>query len=91
MKADNKPEVNYCLMCGKESNALLCDSCKDQLNIVSVVDMKFQKVDGGYIPLSQLMRYCGICGSRIRYRKTHHYGPEGKWCDGCRVWVYRTW
>lgn len=84
-------EIKHCMMCGNESRAPLCASCQKQLNIVSVVDMKFQKVDGGYIPFSMLLKHCFTCGSQIRYRKTHHYGPEGNWCDGCQKWVYRTW
>jgi len=59
--------------------------------IVSVAGMRMVKTGGVLVPLSSYLKTCPDCGGDLRYRKTDHYGPEGKWCDACNKFVYRTW
>lgn len=59
--------------------------------IVSVAGMRMVKTGDVLVPLSSYLKICPHCGGDLRYRKTNHYGPEGKWCDTCDRFVYRTW
>lgn len=45
------------------------------------------KDEYSYYPFGVILTECPKCDGPIRYRKTHHYGPEGEWCDTCKVFI----
>ena len=39
------------------------------------------------LPLGNLQLNCPKCGQKTRYKKTHHYGPEGQYCSNCKEFI----